>query len=56
MKIYSLTNLMIFFCLMSVSTFLYNSSQSFNFLTSRDVRIAFFCGRKEYIFLNSFYF
>jgi hypothetical protein len=33
---------------MSVSTFLYNSSQSLNSLTPRDVRIAFFCGRRDY--------
>ena len=33
---------------MSVSTFLYNSSQSLNCLTPWDVRIVFFCGRRKY--------
>ena len=36
------------FFLMSVSSFSYNFSQSLNYLTSRNVRIVFFCGRRYY--------
>jgi len=42
MKIYFITNLMVFFCITNVSSFLYKFSQSSNGLISQKARIAFF--------------
>jgi hypothetical protein len=48
LKIYSITNLMVLTLYHNVCTFLYKFSQSSNCLSYRKMRIAIFCGRREY--------
>ena len=50
MKIYSITNLIVLILSRESQYFSYNFSQSLDCLILRNLKIAFFCGRMEYIF------
>lgn len=53
-KIYSI-NLIILVYIISVSTFLYNISQTSNYLSHRKTRIASLLGRVDYIIIKNIY-